>query len=397
MERQKIFWALFLANFAIALGFGLVDTFFSVYLLSLGAKGAFFAFSVTAYSISKTICGPLIGTRLDRCGQKHCLLLSLSLYLFVSCCYLFVNSLWILVALRFLQGVACAMFRPVVLAIIQQSASENRKSTVLGTFDISFYCAVGLGPMISGVIKHAWGFQGIFIVLWIFCLLAVFCSLYAVLNEQHRRDDYSVRHLQSDRQLRSLLMKGSFPGLLLYIFGRACSISILIVFLPILLTHQMSLDDTHIGLVMGASTVALIILLRPSGKLADRTSPKILVTLGGISSSLLFFAVPLTANFNQILLLTVIMGVCSSVSQPAASAMLVLEGKQAGIGITAGIFNSVLNLGIISGPLVGTVILKFFEIDTVFYTAGAIGIMSVMAFFYITPVRASNAGPIFQN
>jgi len=396
MNNRRLFWGLFIINFSITLGFGLADAFFSVYVMSLGARGLLLGLPLALYALSKILFSPFMGACSDKIGRKHFAVLSLSLYLLVSVSYTLTLSLIVITMLRFLQGVGCAMFRPVLISLISECACEKKRATVMGRFDMSFYGALSLGPVLGGVLKDVFGFAGIFITLSALCVVALTVALICIPS----RPD---KPLREDEQKSS----SSFPaaavmsrrystlrGLLAFIFGRACGIAILGAFLPILLTVKLGLSGMQTGLVMASSSIIMTALLCPIGRLSDKIPRRSLVLSGGVVVPLLYFLIPATAGFWQVLLLCGAIGFFSVLSQPASSALLLEEGNRHGMGVTVGIFNAVLNMGFAAGSLVGAVIQKCVGLQSVFYLAGALGLVSVLVFFFsLPPVLFYNKAP----
>jgi DHA1 family multidrug resistance protein-like MFS transporter len=396
METRTLFRGLFLINFAITLGFGIADAFFSMYVFSLGARGILLGLPLVLYSISKIVFSPLMGVWSDRVGRRGIIAASLGLYLFVSICYFFIASLALITILRILQGVSCAMFRPVLVSLVGECTPNEKRSTVMGTFDISFYGALSLGPVVGGVLKDLWGFPGIFATLILLCILALLAALLCIPAQAK-----TVRQPAGDKQtnylkeLREVTRHSRLRGLLAFIFGRACGISLLGAFLPIMLTAKLGLSCTQSGMVMASGTLVTALLLRPVGMLSDRAPRRAMVIVGGTVVSLLYFLIPVAAGFHQILLLGIGIGLFSVLSQPASTALLVEEGSRHGMGVTIGTFNSVLNLGFVSGPLLGAGLQNSLGLTAVFYAAGGMGLGAVGFFIcHLTVTPSSKPSPI---
>lgn len=381
METRSLFRGLFLINFTITLGFGIADAFFSMYVFSLGARGLLLGLPLVLYSISKIIFSPLMGAWSDRFGRRKIVAVSLGLYLFVSVCYFFTTSLPLITILRIIQGVSCAMFRPVVVSLVGECAGNKKRSTVMGTFDMSFYGALSVGPVLGGILKDCFGFQGIFASLILLCILALLVAMGCIpAQNQNLPKALDDRQAHQLRGLLEVTRHSTVRGLLAFIFGRACGISLLGAFLPIMLTTKQGLSCTQTGLVMTSSTLVITLLLRPVGILSDRAPRRALVVVGGTIVSLLYFLIPVAAGFHQILLLGVGIGLFSVLSQPASTALLVEEGSRHGMGLTVGTFNAVLNLGFVSGPLMGAGVQSALGLTAVFYAAGLMGLGAVVLF-----------------
>ncbi len=384
MAHRNHFQILFVINFIVTLGFGISDTFFSVYVFELEARGVFLALPLIAYSVSKAIFSPFMGRYSDTFGPEKIMLISLALYLLVSVLYLVSTNLFVLAISRLLQGVACAMFRPVIVSLVSASTIKEKRSSVMGTFDISFYAALSFGPVIGGYMKDQLGFTAIFSGLVLLSLLAiVLCGCCVRESSTHVGSIHSSRNKQSSL-IQPIIRSRNLRGLLAFIFGRACCISLTGTFLPIILTEQLKLTGTQLGIVMASSSLTITLLLRPMGMLADRVSHTLLIILGGISVSVTYLIIPTTITFTQIIFASTLLGLFSALSQPASTAMLVEEGTQYGMGNTVGIFNGAMNLGFIFGPIFGAFILSGFGIDAVFYSAGIIGVSTILLFAFNT-------------
>jgi predicted MFS family arabinose efflux permease len=251
----------------------------------------------------------------------------------------------------------------------------------MGTFDISFYGALSLGPVVGGILKDLWGFKGIFATLTLLCILALTVALICIPTQkkalQKPADNHKPDHAKN---LWQVINQRSVQGLLAFIFGRACGISLLGSFLPIMLITKLGQSGTKSGLVMASSTLVITLMLRPVGILSDKASRQSLIVVGGTVVSLLYFMIPAVVGFNQLLALGVGIGLFSVLSQPASTALLVEEGSRLGMGTTVGTFNSVLNLGFVSGPLLGAGVQNTLGLKAVFYTAGVLGLGAVALF-----------------
>ena len=147
-----------------------------------------------------------------------------------------------------------------------------------------------------------------------------------------------------------------------------------------MLVTKLGLSGTQTGVVMASSTLVITLLLRPVGILSDKAPRRSLVVAGGTAVSLLYFLIPVASGFQQILFLGLGIGLFSVLSQPASTALLVEEGARHGMGVTVGTFNSVLNMGFVSGPLLGAGVQSTLGLTAVFYTAGILGLGAVALF-----------------
>lgn len=378
MKNDNLFKWLFLINFAVNLGFGLADAFFSTYLFDLGGRSVLLGLPILSFSLSKILLSPVMGALSDRVGARRAVTLSVALYLLVSCGYLASRDLAFITVLRLAQGGACAMFRPVMLSLVAASSCASGRGRAAGTFDVSFYGALAVGPILGGVLHDIWGFPGVFAGLASLCLLALGISLWQIPNLLPLATRPTGVTLESALPAAlDTIRHAPMRALLFFIFGRACGISLLAVFFPILLSSRLGLTGMQTGVVLASTTFVTTCLLRPAGVLSDRLSPRSLVVFGGITVSLLYFLIPVAQGFCQALLLGGGIGLCSVLSQPASTALLLEQGERHGAGLAVGIFNASLNLGFAVGPLLGAWMESRFGLSSVFQAAGWIGLIAV--------------------
>jgi MFS transporter, DHA1 family, multidrug resistance protein len=374
VSEQNGYKSLFVIIFAVSLGFSILDPFFPVYLNTLGANGVHVALIIASFSLSKLLFTPLFGWLSDRRGRKGLIVAGLVIYALVSIAYLVASSVSSLALIRFAQGIGAALVRPIALAFVGETAPEEHEGITMGTFDISFYGALAVGPVIGGVMQEVFGYGALFIALLV---LSLFSLVVAARFVPDVRNDRAI-----DRPVSShwtLFAKSPvFLSLLSFIFTRAFGIVLLGVFLPLAMKLNLNLDSLHIGIVMASGTVVTALLLRPMGRLSDLRERPLLVLGGGAAASILSFCIPFAGGFYPLLLLAVVIGGFNVLSMPASAALLVLEGNKHGMGITMGVFNGFMNLGFIVGPIAGGILMDLYGLPSVFVTAGAVGILGLI-------------------
>jgi MFS family permease len=390
-RHRRLFRDLFVINFLITLGFGVSDAFFPLYCESIGARGLLLGAAVGGYALSKVLFSPVMGALADRFGRRPIVLSSLALYLAASAVYLATADLFLVVFFRFVQGLSCAMFRPVVQALVADHAPVDRRGRIMGTFDVSFYAALTAGPVLGGLIMDACGFRGLFGTLALCCLSALAVAFVSIPRdwgaprkpvEREAAAEDAVGAGGGNRpSLPGLSPRGAtFKGLLVFILGRACGITACATFLPLLLSCKLGLNGRQVGIVMASGTLVMALLLRSAGKAADRVSRQAMVVCGGTVVPVLYMLLPVAADFVQVLGVTLGIGAFSALSQPAVSALLAEEGRKLGMGATMGTFNSFLNMGFVLGPLLGALLQTTVGLQGVFIAIGSIGLLTGAGF-----------------
>lgn len=336
------------------------------------------ALAASGYAICKLIGAPLAGSLADATGQKRLLLCGLITYLAVALIYFHpCTAVWLVVG-RLLQGGACAILRISTQHLLSIHYDDQSRGSAMGRFDSSFYLAIGIAPIIGGWLMERGGFKPVFTTVLLCCLfatsLALMMPIHTIKPEQPEPSD--VKPVNQTKKMTSHRLN----GLLLFVFGRACSISACAIWLPFLFVENLQLGGFRVGLLLACSPLITAIILPFSGQVADRLPRCFLIVAGGILSSLGQMLWSNASGFSSALAIALAIGAFNAFSQPAVSALLAKEGEYLGVGKTIGMFQASLNAGFLLGPLFGAILYKQFGLQPMFAVLGLIGVLTGIGF-----------------
>jgi DHA1 family multidrug resistance protein-like MFS transporter len=218
------------------------------------------------------------------------------------------------------------------------------------------------------------GYQAIFGCLLVLCFLSLFLSLVSFSDILPARKTPKAKS-----EFRTVLQNNKLLGLASFIFTRSFGIILTAIFLPLLL-HDRKLNGLEIGIIMAIGTALTALLLRPFGRMSDKVDRAMIIKVGGISVALLMCYLPLAGAYWEFIFLCAGIGVCNALTIPASSALLVEEGRRHGMGLTIGVFNSVMNLGFFLAPPLGGILMDNYSLSSIFLIAGVINIVGIMFF-----------------
>ena len=385
MTKKRAYNALFVIIFSVSLGFSIIHPFLPVYIKGLGGSGIDIAFIFTGYYLSKIIFTPLFGTWSDRRRKRYFIVTGLAMYILISLAYFSLpTNLIFLILLRLAQGIGATLVRPLAQAYIGDMSKNANQGALMGTFDISFYMALAMGPIIGGILNDLFGFSGIFLSLLICCLLSFIIALaYLIFNQLPLEPADNKVKLNYTIIIENRLLMGLFG----FIFTRSFGVVLLPIFLPVFMKTQLNSSNIEIGIIAASGSIIIAALLRPMGKLADKINRENLVVFGGGMTYLFILLLPFSSNFMQLLIFTALIGLFSALSIPASYALLVKEGKPYGMGLTMGLFNSFMNTGFLMAPIMGGVMMDILGLKYVFFAAGSLGISGLFFFWFLCSLQ----------
>ena len=371
--RKKIFFVLFVSIFSCMLGVGIIVPILPIYAETLGATGFWLGAIFAGFSLSRTISMPLVGRFSDRLGRKRFISLGLLVYTFSSLGYIYANSALELVAVRIIQGLSSAMIIPIAMAFIADISPPDKEGSYMGIFTAALFLGFGFGPFLGGLTKDLIGMKADFLIMGGLCFLAFFM----VLIYLPRSSSIQNKSPSTDIPFKTILQSRSIMAICFYRFANAFCRGSIMTFLPLYAHNSLQLNGRQIGLVISSGILLTTVFLLPFGKLADKLNRKMLVILGSILYFVIVPFIPHTLSFIQILTLNIILGLFGALSLPAASALIVKEGKQYGMGQTMAIFNVAMSLGLGVGPLASGVVLDIWGISGVFYFCTILGFLGI--------------------
>ncbi|MDM5155490.1 MFS transporter [Bacillus sp. DX1.1] len=224
----------------------------------------------TVFLISSVLCRPFTGKWLDDLGRKKILFISLSLFLAATVMYFGAQSLFLLLALRFLHGIGFGMATTATGTIVTDVTPPHRRGEALGYFGVFMSLPMVIGPFLGLTIISRYSFTVLFIVCSIFSLLAFVCGLFV--NIPHEK---KASKKQGERMKWKELIEPSTIPIALTGFVLAFSYSGILSFIPIY-AKEIGLADVASYFFIVYALV--VVLSRPfTGKIFDRFGENVLI------------------------------------------------------------------------------------------------------------------------
>ncbi|MGF6875623.1 MFS transporter [Paraburkholderia sp. MM5477-R1] len=337
-----------------------------------------------------------VGPAADRFGRRPMLVLALIVTGCFTLACAFASSAGTLAALRFVGGVGMGGAIPPLAAIVAESSSPQRRSSLVILMCIGFPAGVVVGGSISAVLMMQYGWQSVFLMGGASALIALIPVLLVIPSQSPSRPQsvaqndaptaraMSVRTSRRPQAIGNPLGQGRLPATLALWFGVLASFivsSFLISFIPTMLNMNgvaparaaFGAIALNIGAIFGALVISVI---------ARRMEPFVPVVIGFLGSAVLTFVLGhiITAG-NVAFVMLFAVGACHIGCQltfPAiASALYPVEARGAGIGWAMALARA----GSIIGPMVGGILLserlpfaQLFTFTAVLAVCGSLGI-----------------------
>lgn len=345
---------------------------------------------------ASTIPGILIslpaGTLSDIFGRRKILVVSTFVFASAPFLYLFITSWWQLILVRFYHGFATAMFVPVANALIAVKFPQKRGERI-SLFSSATIVGRTAAPFLGGFILFvtSYGFQSLYLSVGVAGLAAFITAMLFLEKEERpvektKTAEKTVPKIMSGWrkvvQHHGVIATSMIEAAQYYAFGAVE------FFLVGYLKDVVNLDPFLIGIVLGVQLATVPVAQPFMGRLSDRVGRKIPIVLGSVISGVSLVAIPLTAQFSILLLISIVYGVGFSFVTSSTPALVSELVEKEYMGTAMGFLSTVMDVGQTLGPIItGLILAATLAYFSVFASLTVILLISCLLVVFVSQKR----------
>ncbi len=381
--RRQVFAVLFVSNLVTMLGVGMVAPFISIYAGSLGANGTAIGFIFGSFALARGIGTPVFGRLSDLSGRKRFIVAGLFFFAILSAIYPLARNATDLIIIRFFQGLASCVVTPISMAYMVQLTPPEMEGESLGTFSISLFAGMALGPLIGGWISHQYSMDAAFYTISGLSMVTLIFVLWLLPPAPPKLPDSPLEEPMGS--IFASLADAQVRAVCLFRFANAVIISSIMGFLPLLAVER-GVKLTSLGLIISGFLLVSGFLQRPFGRMADRYDRTKMIVYGQLihvfSLVLLSWMTSRAGSWVPLFF----MSIGTGLSVAAATAESGRLGRIYGPGALIGLFNTAMSIGTAVGPLLAGIVSDHLGLRLVFFVLAILILISTLPF--LTPRRA---------
>lgn len=377
----------FFARLSYALARSPVLPLFALYL---GAGPEAIGFAVGISTVTGIFFKLPAGALSDVIGRKRTMLIGLLFFAFMPFTYLMVKDYNLLIIIRFLHGLATAIYGPVSMAVVADIAGV-KKGEMLSWFSSVTIIGNLLGAPLGGFILHSTpgaantamrGFQNAYLVSGFAGMMALLLALSILkrekkvekgkgLKEAFNRFISGIKEVASDRRV---VITSGMEGL------QNLTVGALEAFLPIYAVTVAGLNEFQAGILWGIQVVITIISKPIMGKTSDKYGRKPLITIGMLLCAFSFAAIPLLKDFYSLMITAIVFGLGEAFVTSSSAALVADLCKEKHFGTAMGTFGTIFDIGHASGPILAGLLIARFDYLYSFMIMSALLVIAVPLF-----------------
>jgi MFS transporter, DHA1 family, multidrug resistance protein len=300
-----------------------------------GASRSLVQYTVTAFLTGVVVGQLLYGPVSDRIGRKRPLCVGICIYVAASIGCMLADSVWTLIAWRFVQGVGGCAGLVIGRAMVRDRFGATGSAKAFSLLMLVVAVAPMIAPLIGGWIAGL-GWRAIFAVLAPFGVLLLVAAIYlaeeTLPSSKNSRGKTSTafghyRVLLNCRQLLSYTVVSGLMQSALYAY---------VVCAPFVLMEVYGIEPQYFGMVFFGNTAGLIVASRINAAIVERFEPDRILGIALLCPAALsmMLIASLLLGFSSIyVVLAVLLGFLMGhgfISPNAAALGLSKHGAQAG-------------------------------------------------------------------
>jgi MFS family permease len=173
----------------------------------------------------------------------------------------------------------------------------------------------------------------------------------------------------------SASQKRIFVTLFLSLFATIMGVGIVVPLLPVY-AHQLGAGGFTIGMIFGSFSISRTLFVSYFGQKSDQNGRKPFIVSGLFLYGIVSIAFVLTSGVYSLIVIRFFQGVASAMLMPVIQAYIGDMAPSGSEGLSMGVFNMSIFLGLSLGPLMGGLINDFFSLDIAFICMGGLAFLS---------------------
>lgn len=359
--------------------------FFSSYLrfpvmplfaATLGAGPAQVGIINGAFMLTAGLLSIPAGLLADRFGRRKLIIAGLAATAFSALLVTVCRLPGEMVLAYVLFGIGMAAFAPGMLSLVADVMPVQQLGLAYGWYTTAIYTAMTVGPASGGVLARGFGLRQVFLISGGLQLAVVLLAL-LLLPQGPPRHKTDIRSALSGSII--LLRNQRLIACLLATVVSCIGFGVFVTFLP-LYASGLGYDAAKVGLVFAAQAVTNVVGRVPIGRLADRFDRRWLVSGGLICLAAALMALGRVVDLPRILACSAVIGVGMALSFTAIGAMIAELVPPLQRGLSMGMYNSCIYLGMMCGSTVMGLALQRIGYSIGFAVSGGVALVALALF-----------------
>ena len=333
-------------------------TILPIYIMKeLGGSIQQAGMALTLFLVSSIAIRPFSGMIIERFGKANSVRISGFIFVVFALSYLWIDSMWSLLVIRFLHGFWFSILTTVNVPIVNDYIPDHRKGEGMGYFVMSTNLGVVIGPFLALSMIQFSSFSTLFAVLALLVAVGYIFTWLVQIQEyvQHKSSDQASQSaaIQWRDVIETRVLAISFVALL-----TAFAYSSVMSFITAYAELKHLLAYTSIFFIVFA--VSMLIVRPWVGKVYDRKGPSSVIYPSFICFAIGLVIVSFLTNQWVLWISAVFMGIGYGSVFPCLQTVAIQTVEKARMGHAISTFFALFDIGLAVGSVIMGVLIAYF-------------------------------------
>ena len=343
----------------------------------LGAGPVLVGFVMGASTLTGVVVKLPAGALSDLLGRRRLLLAGALVFATLPFTYLVVSTLLVLILLRFVHGLATAIFGPVASASLSDIAPKANRGAWLSAYSTAQGAGQAAGPVLAGYLIAIGRFDLAFLTAGLIGLGV------PVIVRRWPSTAATVRRAPWQEFKRGIAEVGRDRLVLVTSGAHAAQFilnGMLNAFLPLYGRDVLRLSASELGWLFALQTMMTIAVRPVIGIVSDRVGRRSVIVTGLMVCGAAVFMISFAASLLAVAMATAIYAAGVATTTAATSAFITDVTRRARYGAAHGVFGTIYDVGDALGPIAAGLLVAAVGYATMFRVMAAVALVMAVAF-----------------
>lgn len=342
----------------------------------------------TLFQLPGAVITPIFGILADILGRKQVLIPSLLVFALGGAFSGLTSNFTTHLGSRLLQGVGAASLEPLQLTIIGDLYQGRKLGAAMALNAGLIGMSGALFPLVGGILgEFDWRYT------FLPALLAIPLVFFVITTLRLPRRSQSTEKFQLKSYIQSTwtsINNRHVIGLLFAVMSLFLVQTLCLTYIPFLATDKFKTSESVNGIILTSMSIALAFFAAQLGRLTQRISEIKLIKLSFILFATALLILPILPNFWLIFFPMLLLGAAQGIALPSSQALLAgLSAQESRAGFMA-VNTSIMSWGQTLGPFLGSIFVRYWGLQSVFYASAIFSLVSFAIFNYLLTTKIFN-------
>ena len=283
-------------------------------------------------------------------------------------------------------------FRPASMAAVGFYSKEENRTRSLGLIRLAINLGFGIGPAFGGILAASFGYDWLFIIDGVTCILSAFMFLF-ILKDKHRPQKVDKESTEQILDIIEDKEPGKIPSpykdnwFMAFVFFCFLNSIVFIQFmgtLPVYYKEGLNFSDAEIGMLLAMNGLIIALVEMPLIFVLEKRKNILTMIAAGIFLTGMCYELLTWTNWAGIAVISMLcLTFGEIINFPFAASFSLSRATEKNRGAYMGLYGLSFSVGHIIAPILGMKVVEIYGYDTLWHGLGVLALISMSGVLFV--------------